>query len=250
MPVVGAQPGSPEAKGFGYMPPELHLQILEALPNIPSLNNAVAASGQLRRCFSTYSTSISTRVVKNEVPRHSWTHAVVANKLLSGDIDLPDLDSTDIDGFNSTIDKIRHLRDTAPKARVTFKDALAISGLHKKITELRDFFVTDCANAKQQQLHPLFDSIRYHAPLQSELIRVEQAIYLFQILACFCRNITFSKLGDMEYTNQSREKVSSLQKCIVERLVSPWEMYQVIGIQAWFRRAIHGFGEFFMCRSE
>ncbi|KND89878.1 hypothetical protein TOPH_05552 [Tolypocladium ophioglossoides CBS 100239] len=211
MSVVSALPSA----SFGYIPAELNLQTLETLPSMSSLKNAVTASGQLHRCFSTYSTSVSSRVLRNEIPKHSWTHAVVAN--------------------------IRHLRDTASQARVTPKDALAISRFHKKVTELRDLFVADCANAKQQQLHPLWDSIRYRPTVQSELIRIERALYLFQILACFCRNMTFGKLGDVEYIDQSREKVASLQKCIVERLMSPWEMYQVIGIQAYFRRAIHGF---------
>ncbi|KND87143.1 hypothetical protein TOPH_08230 [Tolypocladium ophioglossoides CBS 100239] len=146
MSIVVALPSA----GFGYMPAKLNLQTLEALPSISSLKNAITTSSQLHRCFSTYSTSVSTR-----------THAVVANVLLLGKIDLPDLDNTNIDGFNSTIDKIRHLRDTAPWARVTPKDALAISRFHKKVTELRDLFVTDCANAKQPLLHPLWDSIRY-----------------------------------------------------------------------------------------
>ncbi|PHH81895.1 hypothetical protein CDD83_3450 [Cordyceps sp. RAO-2017] len=89
----------------------------------------------------------------------------------------------------------------------------------------------------------MWASVRDRPPTGAERARVERALYLFQLLVCFCQHMAFRReeAVDRAYIAACHDKVAALQRCLVTRLMAPWEMYQVIAIQAYFRRAIHGF---------
>lgn len=224
------------------MPLDINLKILEELPEVWSLKNAVLAVDSLHQAFTARSMSISTQVLKNELPEHIWEHAIVSQMLSNGSVETPDLDNTNAGEIASYVDAVRALRDGAPQTRLSPKDALAIARLYHKVSELRDLFVEDCAYSQEQQFHPLWDSIRYRTPMPSELSRIEQALYLFHILTRLCKKMTFSGTNDSGYAGLCREKVTELQRCLVTRLMAPWELYQVIAVECYFWRATHGLG--------
>lgn len=249
MSAVSAQGGPPATKamtirklGLADMPLDIHLNILEQLPDVLSLKTAVIALEPLHRAFTACSKSIATRVLRNELPEHIWGYAVVSQMLLDGIVQAPDLDGTEVSDFASHVDAVRMLRDAAPQALVSLSAALAMSRLHRKVSELRALFIQDCAYSGKQQFLPLLDSIRHRPPTPTELNRIEKALYLFQILTCLCRNMTFSETASSGYAARCRAKVAELQRCLVTRLMAPWELYQVIAVECYFWRALHGLG--------
>jgi len=68
---------------------------------------------------------------------------------------------------------------------------------------------------------------------------------MFDIISSFCKEKVFMSPGDTAYVSKCYEKVSALQKALVERLMAPWELYQVMHMQAYFRRALYGLGMYF-----
>ncbi|KAM4065337.1 hypothetical protein HRG_004340 [Hirsutella rhossiliensis] len=226
--------------GLADMPLDVNLQILEELPDVSSLKNAVLAVDSLHRALTARPKSISTQVLRNELPENIWEHAIVSQMLSNGRVETPDLDGIEVADIASYVDAVRVLRDTAPQTRVSPPDALAISRFYCKVSELRALFIEDCAYSQKQQFDPLWKSIHHRPPMLSELNRIEQALYLFQILTRLCKKMTFSETVESGYAARCREKVAELQRCLVMRLMAPWELYQVIAIECYFWRATHG----------
>ncbi|PWI64986.1 hypothetical protein PCL_08345 [Purpureocillium lilacinum] len=222
------------------LPVDLNLLIFDNLPDIESLISAAYAVPSLYRTLLSADLSISARILHREFPDHLWTHANVAHLARQWASSGRDFDSlepgSDIDAL---VDSFRSLRDNAPAYRATHLEAVAILRTYDKVVALRDLFAHDCPNAWNKQLIPLRDSLRRNPPERSELERIERAIYLFDIMSSFCKNMVLTRPGDATYVAESYEKVSAIQKALVERLMAPWELYQVMHVQAFFRRALH-----------
>ncbi|GJN69274.1 hypothetical protein PLICBS_003322 [Purpureocillium lilacinum] len=238
-----AQFGRQSAADLESLPVELNLLILESLPDVKSLASVAYAVPSLYRTLLADDLSISTRILHRELPDYLWTHATVAHLArqrasTGGDFDSLET-SSDIDAL---VDSFRGLRDNAPAYRATHAEAIAILRTYDKVVALRDLFALDCPYVGNQELIPLRDSLRRHPLEPSELERIERAIYMFDIISSFCKEKVFMSPGDAAYVSKCYEKVSALQKALVERLMAPWELYQVMHMQAYFRRALYGLG--------
>ena len=233
---------SPSAS-LGGLPAELKLLVLCQLPDFNSLRSLVAAVPSFHQALLSHEASISTHLLRKELPPHLWTHAVVARLVRQKAASFGDLDGLKTPGdIRRLVDGVRHLRSEADRHRATRADALAMLKTYQMVTALRDLFVDNCAFVKGQKLEPLWHSIQKQAPSPTELARIERALYMFDIVASICRRMVFTQPGCSHYFSLCSLKVSALQKALTARLMAPWEMYQVMHIQAYFRRALHGFG--------
>lgn len=234
---------------LGGLPAELKIAILQRLPDLCSLASATAAVPSLYQTVLAHDACISTQLLRKELPKHLWTHATVAHLVRQRVASFGDLDGLQTDAhIHRLVQGVRRLRDEADRYRASRADALAMLSTYQKVTALRDLFVNDCAYAKGakgprgQKLAPLCESLRSVPPAPTELARIERALYMYEIVACLCRHMVFTQPGNGEYSSTCFEKVSALQRALTERLMAPWEMYQVMHIQAYFRRVLHGFG--------
>ncbi|PFH58539.1 hypothetical protein XA68_13562 [Ophiocordyceps unilateralis] len=224
------------------LPADLHQGILESVPDMASMFSAMAASSAINRSFRPYEQSIATKVLKKQLPWYVWEHAVVCQKLADGTIDTSRLQFGKFDpmAIRTCIKAIRRVRDAASTTLVSARDGLAMSRLHDKVLILADNFFRDCAMTRTQCFGHLHDSLRRRGPSEHERIRVEQAIYLFQMVASLCKNLAIERGSGDRYMSQCTTRIGYMQLCITSDLMSPWEFYQVMGIQGYFRRAIHG----------
>ncbi|KAJ6446813.1 phosphoribosylaminoimidazole-succinocarboxamide synthase [Purpureocillium lavendulum] len=229
------------AADLDNLPVELNLLILDYLSDIESLANVANAVPSLYRTLLADDAFISTRILRRELPDYLWTHATVAHLARRRASVVGDFDSlaTDSD-IHALVDGFRNLRDDAPLYRATHAEAAAILRTYDKVVALRDLFVRDCPCTKSQELTPLRDSLQRQAPEPSELERIERAIYMFDIVSSLCRKMVFTEPGNAAYVSKCYDRVSALQKALVERLMAPWELYQVMHVQGYFRRALYG----------
>ncbi|CAM1506362.1 Fc.00g060030.m01.CDS01 [Cosmosporella sp. VM-42] len=226
---------------FLDLAPEILLEILERLPSISSLRSTIEAHPRLYDVFKTHADRVSTEVLRNELPSQVYAHAVVAYLALGGNLAMPNLDGLKIDEIGFYVNKVRSLRDIASEIKIPLLSAVSITEQHRMVTCLTDLCIRDCACSRDQDFPPLWDSLQKRKPSATERIRIQQSIYLFQILASLCKNLYFEKDANEQYYVDYYVNLGELHICLLEIALAPWEMYQVISIQAFFRRALHGF---------
>ncbi|RCI08659.1 hypothetical protein L249_4645 [Ophiocordyceps polyrhachis-furcata BCC 54312] len=235
----------PSALNLVTVGDDIHRLILDKLPTVSSLVNTLEASAAIRRSFEPYSRSIATRVIENELPPCIWRHAVVCQMLANGTIRTPTLDGTWEFGIESCIQKIRRVTDAASQQTVSLDDAVAMSEFGIKAMYLAVQFAGGCFRGKDHVHQPLEESLSSTPMSAQEAGRILQSVYLFDMLASLCKNMTMEKKRGESTTRFARrctKRVRHIQRCIVREMMSPWEFYQVIGMQAFFRRVVHGLG--------
>lgn len=231
--------------GFVGLPVEVILDILEGLPTIEALSNVVRCNSYIYDVFDNYHCQVVYKVLKNEIPEDLYTHAMVAQLALEGALTMPNLDSVKLLDIDSHVSKIRYARDFAPSLRFSLRSAISVSKTYQKVKDLTNLCVRECGSARDQDFPALQTSLNEKKPSASELNRISQAIYLFDILAAFSRNFYFERPNFQTYYVNYYLKLGELHARLVDIALAPWEMYQVIGIQAFFRRSLHGFRKYF-----
>jgi hypothetical protein len=252
---------------FNNLYPEIVLSIMENLPDIESLKSLILVNKRMHSIFTTHRKGVVLHsVLEHELGEDLFVHALVTCHVEKVPIMLPafpDLTATSIRAQVNHLRKVRddaaalqealpspsfHPRDTA--MRITLREADRMSHLWKKISELTDVFVEDCRLGESLEFYPMQDSLRRRSVSVTEKKRVGHALYLFHILSIFCKKLYL----DVERTRQgeidadrltdSLEKLKFLQLTLVLRFMAPWELYELVSLQAWARRALHDLGEF------
>ncbi|KAF7550780.1 hypothetical protein G7Z17_g5477 [Cylindrodendrum hubeiense] len=219
---------------------ELILSILEFCPDLVSLINATHAHPTIYHLFRAYRNHLATQALKNELPEEVYTHAKVA--FLAGQLTLKCPDNLSLDDIGDGVRKITECRDRGSFFNLGIPSALSVSRLHRKVVDLADVCLRECAETREQNFAPLRDSLTTRLPSSTERIRIHQAIYLFEILRSLCWEMHVERDRPRDYYVGYFMKLRELHLTLTESALAPWEMYQVIGIQAFFRRALHGFG--------
>lgn len=223
--------------------PELILSIMHFIPDIDSLKNAMLSNSAIYRIVDSHKSSIFTSVLRNEIPASVYTHAVVAQLAQDTGCTFPSFERIDFDQIMGHVNQLQHYRCISQDVLLSRFAVMSISRTYRKVEELAHLLIDDCPYARQQHFFPLWDSLRYRPPVESELVRVRQAIYLYQILACLCGNLRFMDPSNRDYLLACHDSIGDVQECLMQRLMAPWEMYEVIAVQCYFRRALHGFGK-------
>lgn len=221
---------------------ELILAILEFCPDLASLLNASHAHPTIYHLFRAYHNHLATQVLKNELPEEVYTHAGVA--FLAGKLTMKNLDNLSLDDISDGVRKITKCRDTGSFHNLDMSSAISVSRLHRKVVDLADVCFRECAETREQNFAPFRDSLTTRRPSRTEQIRIQQAIYLFEILRTFCQEMYVGGDQPQAYYVDLYFKLGELHLNLTENTLAPWEMYQVIAIQSFFRRVLHGFGEF------
>ena len=237
----------PQADQFSSLLFELKLDILDYIPDLHSLKSLVHADPAWYYTFRSDNSRILTQVLINELPAFLYTHAVVAHQGDQGSFVMPNLDNIDINDIADYVAKIPRARDAAARIRLTPASALSIAKTHRKVQDLANHFMLKCAYAREQVFPALLDSLQRSRPSQSEMQRTCQAIYLFHILGSLAKILTIKKSDTHGFYSDYYFKILEMQSSLTRLALAPWEMYQVIGVQAFFRRALHGFGKYVMC---
>ncbi|KAH7126228.1 hypothetical protein B0J13DRAFT_679551 [Dactylonectria estremocensis] len=218
--------------------PELLLAVLEFCPDVASLKNAADAHPTLYHLFHVYQNHLATQILRNELSE-VYTHARVS--FLAGQITLERFNSlgpNDID-IDEGVRKITDLK--ASLCNISMTSAISILRLHREVVELADVCVQDCPETLEQSLTPFRNSLTTRRPSRSERIRIQQAIYLFEILRNLCNKMCVESDKTPTYYADTYLLLGELHLALLEHSLAPWEMYQVIAIQAFFRRALFGF---------
>lgn len=220
------------------MPREIIYNILQYLPDIDTLTNAVLAHPAFYSVFTSYESSINTTVLQREIPHQHYTQALCHFAILEGNYDLPALA-----GFEayrpyvaSFMRNIRCQCDRAQGLAISLKSARLISRTEKKVARICEVLMEDDFFPERQTLVPLGNVVQFLRPTQAERTRVHQGIYLFNLLACLCRNLDVDGRDNAADLEDFREE---LQQSIIEHLMAPWEFYHAIGIRIYLCRALY-----------
>ncbi|PTB67914.1 hypothetical protein BBK36DRAFT_2735 [Trichoderma citrinoviride] len=248
---------------FNDLFPEIVLSIMEKLPDVESLKSLVRVNKRIHSIFTTHRRGVVLHtVLENELGEDLFVHALVTCHVEKVPVMLPAFPELTVDSIRGHVNRLRQVRDDAaalqetlpepssfhPRdtaTRITLRDADRMSHLWSKISELTDVFLEDCLVGESLHFYPMQDSLRRRPATVAERRRVGHALYLFHILSIFCKKLYL----DVERTPQgeidtvrltdSLEKLKVLQLMLVLRFMAPWELYQLISLQAWVRRALH-----------
>ncbi|KAK7433175.1 hypothetical protein QQZ08_000106 [Neonectria magnoliae] len=222
------------------LPNELLLDILELSPDMPSLVNAAHAHPTLYYLVQRYQQILATQTLKRELPEAIYTHAHVAFQRSPISLGTPEnLTENHITNVLGAITSFKD--DSLPSLKSNIADAMQISQLHHKVADLTEVYLRECFECRNQHFAPLQLSLTKRNPSESERTRIQQGIYLFEIIRKACQEMYVDKGRGREYYIEFYEKLAVLHHSLTDHLLAPWEMHQVIAIQAFFRRALHGF---------
>ncbi|KAL6854246.1 hypothetical protein J3F83DRAFT_764543 [Trichoderma novae-zelandiae] len=247
---------------FNDLFPEIVLSIMEKLPDVESLRSMVRVNKRIHSIFNTHRKGVVVHsVLENELGEDLFVHALVTCHVEKVPVVLPGFSELTADGIRAQVSRLRKVRDEAAalqetlpspsshprdtSIRITLRDADRMSHLWKKISELTEVFVEDCSLGESVHFYPMQDSLRRRPVTVAEKRRVGHALYLFHIMSVFCKKLYLdverTPQGDInsDRLNDSLEKIKFLQVMLVLRFMAPWELYQLISLQAWVRRALH-----------
>ncbi|KAL6813287.1 hypothetical protein GGI42DRAFT_314096 [Trichoderma sp. SZMC 28013] len=240
--------------GVGDLPPEIILSLMERLPDVAMLNNFILSNRSIYNIFISHPTDILLSVLKNELGEDLLVHAIVAHQVEKMGVTLPCFTSLSMDQIDSEVANLRGIRDQAfilqhssprhSSIQINLRDAGRISSLWTKISQLSDAFVKDCTRGLGRVFYPLQESIKERPMSVSEMRRLRQSMYMFHILSIFCQDLFLDvQLGRDSQIIQHKvsacvDKISKLQRTLVDGFMAPWELYQVVSLQAWFRRQL------------
>lgn len=251
---------------FNSLYPEIILSIMEKLPDVESLKSLVLVNKRIHNIFTTHKKGVVLHsVLKNELGEDLFVHALVTCHVEKVPIMLPAFPELTVGTIRAQVNHLRKVRDEAEELqealpsesfhprdtalRITLRDAGRMSHLWKKISEMTDAFLNDCRLGESLSFYPMQDSFRDRPVTVAEKKRVGHALYLFHILSGFCKKLYL----DVERTPQgeidaarlsdSLEKLKFLQLTLVLRFMAPWELYELVSLQAWVRRALYDLGE-------
>ncbi|KPM41995.1 hypothetical protein AK830_g4600 [Neonectria ditissima] len=219
---------------------ELLLAILEFCPDIASLLNIAHTHPTLYYLAYEYQVVLAAQVLKNELPEEVYVHANLASRGIPISIGNPD-DLVE-DDITNTIGAVALFKDTfLSSLKSSILGALEVSRFHRKVVDLTEVCLRECFECRTQLFTPLQLSLERRKPSRSERIRIQQSIYLFEILRKTCKDMYVGKDQAHNYYLEFYYKLGELHISLMDYFLAPWEMYQVIAIQAFFRRALHGF---------
>ncbi|KAK4063490.1 uncharacterized protein Triagg1_9367 [Trichoderma aggressivum f. europaeum] len=236
------------------LPAEMILLFMERLPNVPTLTNFILCNRSIYNIYINHPTHILLSVLENELGKDLLVHAIVAHQVEKMDVTLPRFASLSMDQIDSEVANLRGIRDQAfilqhssprlSSIKITLRDASRISSLWTKVSQLSEAFVGDCTSGLGRVFYPLEDSIRWRPVSVSEMRRLRQSMYMFHILSLFCEDLFLDvQLDQHNQVIQQKviacmDKISKLQRTLVDGFMAPWELYQVVSLQAWFRRQL------------
>lgn len=230
-------------KSLENMPTEVLLNIVEFITELEAVK-CMALTSRLLFCKLTACQNIISGIVLKKQLSHVYKHAITSYCLLEEENVIPCFDNIGADDVAACITKARRITDKSVNIRLTFRSATRIARTFKMVEDICNHFLQDCSYSKDgQNFLPMWDSVRYRPPIWSEIVRIQRAIYLFQILASICQRLRFTAPPNRLNFVQWYAHIENIQKQIAETLLAPWEFHQVLAMQAYFRRALHGFGE-------
>ncbi|PKK45379.1 hypothetical protein CI102_10557, partial [Trichoderma harzianum] len=244
---------------IGDLPSELILSIMEHLPNIATLNDFILSNRSFYNIFNNHPAGIILSVLKNELGEDLFIHAIVAHQVEKLGVKLPCFTDLSMDQIDSEVANFRGIRDQAfilqhsgpgySSIPISLQDAHRISYLWNKISQLSAAFVKDCILGLGRLFRPLWDSVKRRPVSVDEMRRIRQSMYMFHILSIFCKDLFL----DVQVSQNNQiiqhkvdacvDKISKLQRSLVDGLTAPWELCQVITLQAWFRRQLRELGK-------
>ncbi|KAL6697564.1 hypothetical protein J3F84DRAFT_407177 [Trichoderma pleuroticola] len=240
--------------GVGDLPPEIILSLMERFPDVATLNNFILSNRSIYNIFSNHPTDVVVSVLKNELGEDLLIHAIVAHQVEKMGVTLPCFASLSMDQIDSQVANLRGIRDQAfilhyssprhSSISISLRDADRISSMWTKISQLSEAFVKDCTRGLGRVFYPLQESIQQRPVSVFELRRIRQSMYMFHILSIFCQDLFLDiRLNQhnqiVQHTvNACVDKISKLQCTLVDGFMAPWELYQVVSLQAWFRRQL------------
>ncbi|KAL7816351.1 hypothetical protein V8C44DRAFT_285146 [Trichoderma aethiopicum] len=260
------QSSGPTMKGttFNDLCPEIVLSIMEKLPDVQSLKSLVLVNKKTHDIFTNHKKGVVLHsVLENELGEDLFVHALVTCHVEKVPIMLPAFPQLTVTSIRDQVGELRKIRDDAAALQkaipiplptfhprdtamhITLRDADRMSRLWSKISELTDVLVEDCRLGLSLEFYPMQDSMMRRSVSLTERKRVGHAMYLFHILSIFCKKLyldverTPQGEIDADRLNDSLEKLKYLQLTIVLRFMAPWEMYELVSLQAWVRRALH-----------
>ncbi|KAH7161339.1 hypothetical protein EDB81DRAFT_924734 [Dactylonectria macrodidyma] len=218
--------------------PEILLTVLEFCPDVASLKNVAHAHPTLYNLFHAYQNHLATQVLRNELSDEVYTHARVS--FLAGQLILKRFGSLSSNDIDEGVRNIINLKSNASFRNISMASAISISRLHRKVVELADVCVRDCPETLEQSFTPFQNSLTTRRPSRSERIRIQQAIYVFEILRNLCKELYVKSDMPPTYYADTYLLLGEVHLALMEYSLAPWEMYQVIAVQAFFRRALFG----------
>ncbi|KAI5467789.1 hypothetical protein BGZ63DRAFT_431345 [Mariannaea sp. PMI_226] len=221
------------------LPSELLLCILEFSPDMSSLINASLSHPKFYSLFKAHEKILANGVLKIEIPEDVYIHARTA--FSAPTLFMPNIDTIDHATITNCVENVAKLRDSGMFSEFLIPEALSLSKAHRKVVELTDTFFRECPRWRQQCFSPLQKSLVFQKESRKERTRVQQAIYMFEILRCLCGSMYVAKDMDEAYYMRYISNITFLQTCLVSHAFAPWEMHQVIAIQAFFRRQLQRF---------
>ncbi|KAL7948393.1 hypothetical protein V8C42DRAFT_314284 [Trichoderma barbatum] len=244
---------------FANLPPEIILHFMECLPDVATLRTVVLLNRRFYNIFHAHkkeSTLLS--VLKNELGDDLLVHAIATHQVEKKGVILPAFKKLSMDHIDIEVANLRQIRDQAvilqssPRhspIRITIRDANRISQLWNKISQLSEAFAEDCLHGLSLSFYPMQNAIRYCPVSITEMRRIRHSMYMFHIMSIFCKDLFLDVLVNVHFTQHNRingprvaacvNKITRLQRSLVNGFMAPWEMYQVISLQAWLRRQMH-----------
>lgn len=190
-----------------------------------------------------YEASIASAVLRKEIPHQHYTQALCHFVIINDNHCLPKL--ADFPTLHpclaSFMKNVRHQCDRAQSLAVSLKSARFISHTEKKVAKICKVLIGDNSLIEWQASLCLGDFVPLPIPSPSERIRVHQAIYLFGLLACLCKNLGVETNDSAVSFDDFRQ---DLQQNIIEHLMAPWEFCHTIGIRIYLCRALYRLSKF------
>ncbi|RFU75843.1 hypothetical protein TARUN_6415 [Trichoderma arundinaceum] len=253
---------------LAHLSPEIILHFMECLPDIATLKSVIRLNKRFYEIFNTHRKgAVLLSVLSNELGEDLSLHAIVVHQVEKLGLALPAFDEVSLDGIDAAVDNLRKVRDQVVGLQgssvrhwsfeISIQDADRMSILAKKISQLSIAFEKDCRTGMSLEFYPLQDSVRYRPITKAEMTRIKQSMYMFQIFCLFCKNSYLDIKLDDDHLQVDRQtlaacvhKISHLQNRLASQFLAPWELYQVISLQAWFRRASRDLGLTFFTENE
>ncbi|KAI1109804.1 hypothetical protein F5Y14DRAFT_390502 [Nemania sp. NC0429] len=200
------------------LPAELLQMILEALPDVLSLHNAVLSCSLFYHTFSHVQSTVTTRVLLNQVNLDVLPEAIMAAESIL--LRPHDSDPTSYRTIMKFVVENLQKRPSPPRSW-TLQKALRVSRLHSYVDVLTNNFI-----AATLTTHPLSRS-DHHPVTYQETCRVKRALYRFEV---YCN--LFREESDVE------SPIYNEQKSLFFAHFAPYENEQLGCIHDYLVRAV------------
>lgn len=233
--VSTVEASSKPSTGLAKLSIDILLDILDLIPDMHSLRNAVLSCDMFYITFQYHSDLIATKTLRKEIPFALHKYAIMTQLAVGAQLTL----GTSSESMQACIRQAMEHRDGVDSVRLTPSAALSASRTYASVTNIgKELIEYDVSIGRILLPEDEFLLLNEDSPSHETRDRLTRTLYLWQIIVALSNKLLFSPIYQQDPGRQTEALLSS----VCAELMAPWEVFQVVTVHAFLKRAITSIG--------